>query len=181
MKKCRFIIVFQLILLASLLFHIFNGNRNLIMETFNVDSTTKEEITDELIIALFMEDITNVVTNFYSGYYPGEIAVYNYEIAIIDIEKKEPGFISVKFGVTPQVGAHNPLGYDELVYRVDSSGNKELAGYEHLKDNFAYLSRKQGVNLSNSACRIPDWVGFGKRPRRQLTASDALDAELAAV
>ena len=26
------------------------------------------------------------------------------------------------------------LGYDELVYRVDSSGNKELAGYEHLKN-----------------------------------------------
>lgn len=35
--------------------------------------------------------------------------------------------------VTPQVGAHNPLGYDELAYRVDSSGNKELVAYEHLK------------------------------------------------
>lgn len=75
-----------------------------------------------------------MVTNFYSKYYSGEIAVYDYEITIVDIGKKEPGFISVKFGVTPQVGAHNPLGYDELVYRVDSSGNKELAGYEHLKN-----------------------------------------------
>ena len=71
---------------------------------------------------------------FHSEYYSGEIAVYDYEIAIVDIGKKEPGFISVKFGVTPQVGAHNPLGYDELVYRVDSSGNKELVGYEHLKN-----------------------------------------------
>ena len=99
-----------------------------------MDAATKEEITDELVIALFIEDITNAVTNFYSEYYLGEIAVYDYEIAIEEIEKKEPGFISVKFGVTPQVGAHNPLGYDELVYRVDSSGNKELAGYEHLKN-----------------------------------------------
>mgnify|MGYP001058164594 CR=1 FL=1 len=129
MKKYRLITACLLILLV-----LFNRNRNSTIETFNADAATKEEITDELVIALFIEDITNVVTNFYSEYYSGEIAVYDYEIAIVDIEKKEPGFISVKFGVTPQVGAHNPLGYDELVYRVDSSGNKELVGYEHLKN-----------------------------------------------
>lgn len=134
MKKYRFITACLLILLAFLLFNIFNRNGNSTIETFNMDAATKEEITDELVIALFIEDITNAVTNFYSEYYLGEIAVYDYEIAIEDIEKKEPGFISVKFGVTPQVGAHNPLGYDELVYRVDSSGNKKLAGYEHLKN-----------------------------------------------
>ena len=134
MKKYRFITACLLILLAFLLFNIFNRNGNSTIETFNMDAATKEEITDELVIALFIEDITNVVTNFYSEYYSGEIAVYDYEIAIVDIEKKEPGFISVKLGVTPQVGAHNPLGYDELVYRVDSSGNKELVGYEHLKN-----------------------------------------------
>ena len=131
MKKYRFITACMLILLAFLLFNIFN--RNSTIETFNADAATKEEITDELVIALFIEDITNAVTNFYSEYYSGEIAVYDYEIEIVDIGKKEPGFISVKFGVTPQVGAHNPLGYDELVYRVDSSGSKKLAGYEHLK------------------------------------------------
>ena len=32
-----------------------------------------------------------------------------------------------------QVGAHNPLGYYELGYCVDSSVNKELVSYEHLK------------------------------------------------
>ena len=133
MKKYRLITVCLLILLAFLLFDIFNRNRNSTLETFNADVTTREEITDELVIALFIEDITNAVTNFYSEYYSGEIAVHDYEIVIVDIGKKEPGFISVKFGVTTQVGAHNPLGYDELAYRVDSSGNKELAGYEHLK------------------------------------------------
>ena len=99
-----------------------------------MDSTTKEEITDELVIALFIGDITKEITGFYTEYYSGELAVYNYEVTIVDIGKKEPGFISVKFGVTPQVGANNPLGYDELAYRVDSSGNKELVGYEHLKN-----------------------------------------------
>ena len=134
MKKYRLITACLLILLAVLLFDIFNRNRNSTLETFNADVTTREEITDELVIALFIEDITNAVTNFYSEYYSGEIAVYDYEIVIVDIGKKEPGFIYVKFGVAPQVGAHNPLGYDELVYRVDSSGKKELVGYEHLKN-----------------------------------------------
>jgi len=134
MKKYRLIIACLLIVLAFLLFNLCNRNRKPIIETFNVDSTTKEDITDELVIALFIEDITKEIVNFYSDYYVGEIVVYNYEVTIVDIGKKEPGFIYVKFGVTPQIGAHNPLGYDELVYRVDSRGNKELAGYEHLKN-----------------------------------------------
>ena len=133
MKKYRLIIVCLLILPVFLLFNLYR-NRKPTIETFNVGSTTKEEMTEELAIALFIEDITREITGFYSEYYSGEISVYNYEVTIVDIGKKEPEFISVKFGVTPQVGAHNPLGYDELVYRVDSSGNKELAGYEHLKN-----------------------------------------------
>ena len=116
MKKYRFITACLLILLAFLLFNIFNRNRNSTIETFNADAATKEEITDELVIALFIEEITNAVTNFYSEYYSGEIAVYDYEIAIVDIGKKEPGFISVKFGVTPQVGAHNPLGHLPMIF-----------------------------------------------------------------
>ncbi len=134
MKRYRFITACLLILLAFLLFDIFNGNRNSTIETFNADAATKEEITDELVIAFFIEDITNLIKDFYSEYYSGEIAVYDYEIAVVDIGKEEPGFIFVKFGVTPQVGAHNPLGYDELVFRVNSNGTKELAGYEHLKN-----------------------------------------------
>ena len=134
MKKYWLIIVCLLILLAFLLFNLCNRNRKSTIETFNVDSITKEEIKDELVIALFIEDITKEIKGFYSEYYSGEIAVYNYEVTIMNIGKKEPGFISVKFGVTPQVGAHNPLGYDELAYRVDSSGNKELIGYNHVRD-----------------------------------------------
>lgn len=134
MKKYRLISVCLLILLFFLLFNICNRNKNLITQTFSVDSVTREEITDELIIALFIDEITNTITDFYSNYYSGEIAVYNYEVIIVDIVKKEPGFLTVIFGVTPQIGAHNPLGYDELSYRADSSGNKELVGYEHLKN-----------------------------------------------
>lgn len=134
MKKYRLMIACLLILLFFSIFNLCNRNTKSNIETFNVNSTTKEDITDELIIALFIEDITKEITGGYSEYYSGKIAVYDYEVTILDIGKKEPGFISVKFGVTPQIGAHNPLGYDELVYRVDSRGNKELIDYEHLKN-----------------------------------------------
>lgn len=134
MKKDGLIFACLLVMAALLFFGICNGKRESGMEAFSVDSVTKEEITDELVIALFIDDITARVTEFYSEYYSAEIAVYNYEVSVMDVGKEEPGFISVRFGVTPQVGAHNPLGYDELDYHVDSNGDKELAGYEHLKD-----------------------------------------------
>ncbi|MCM1326056.1 MAG: DUF3888 domain-containing protein [Bacteroidales bacterium] len=134
MKK-RLKALFYGILAAFLLFGIYEKNRNpAVIETFSVDSLTEEEITDELIIALFMEEITKEVTNFYKEFYSGELMVYLYETEITDIAKKEPGKILVTFGVTPQIGAHNPLGYDELSYSVDSMGNKELADYRHLKN-----------------------------------------------
>ena len=46
MKKYRFITAGLLILLVFLLLNIFNRNRNLTIETFNVDVASKEEITD---------------------------------------------------------------------------------------------------------------------------------------
>ena len=133
MKKYDLLMISMFSLLAFLLFNIYAENRNTIMGTFNVNSTTKGEITDELIIALFVEEITNAVMDFYSDYYSGQIAIYNYEVDIVDVGKEEPGYISVEFGVTPQIGAHNPLGYDELTYIVGPDGGKSLIDYEHVK------------------------------------------------
>lgn len=134
MKKHRLLTACLLMFLAFILLSAYVKSKYPIIETFNVDANTKEEITDELVIALFIKEITDEVAVFYSKYYSGEIEVYNYEVTIVNIEKKELGFISIKFGVTPQIGAHNPLGYDELSYLVDSMGNKQLSDYDHLKN-----------------------------------------------
>ncbi len=61
----------------------------------------------------------------------------NYDIISVDKHKIRngwEGFIARNFGVTPQIGAHNPLGYDEISYIVDSRGNKKPVKYEHLKN-----------------------------------------------
>lgn len=134
MKEYKPLIAGLMALLVLLLLGVCEKNKNEVTETFSMHSTTKEEITDELVTALFIEEITNEIMGFYSEYYAGEIAVYNYEASVVDIGKKEPGFIFIKFGITPQIGAHNPLGYDELSYRIDSRGNGEMVKYEHLKN-----------------------------------------------
>lgn len=88
MKRDRSISVCLLILFAFLVFSVHYRERKSATETFSTDSVTKEEITDELVIALFIKDITDELTGFYSEYYSGGIAVYNYEVTVLDIERK---------------------------------------------------------------------------------------------
>ena len=157
MKKYKFVFLCYIVLLTLLLFSLWVSNKEQCLETFNINSKSETEITNELIIALFIETITNDITSYYSEYYLGKIEVYNYEVNIVNIEKNEPGLISIKFGITPQIGAHNPLGYDELTYSVDSRGNKSLIAYEHLKN---YKSAKSiaipcSVNTNGNFLRPP--------------------------
>lgn len=101
--------------------------------TFNTNAKSAEEITEEALVAFLIEDITRDIQTFYAQYYSGEIAVYNYEISALEVAKEDTDVIVVKVGVTPQVGAHNPLGYDELSYAVDARGNISLKDYKHVK------------------------------------------------
>lgn len=133
MRKYLVIAVILILLLGVLLVAYVKRKQDAV-ETFHVSATTEDEIKDELIIALFIESITKNVNMFYSEYYTGQIMIYNYETIIVAIEKTENGSISVKFGVTPMVGAHNPLGYDELLYKIDYVGKGKLIQYEHIEN-----------------------------------------------
>ncbi|MGC6175517.1 DUF3888 domain-containing protein [Lacrimispora sp. 38-1] len=100
--------------------------------TFNVDATSPAEIKDELIIALFIEDVTSASNGFYEEYFTMTPAIYNYEIKVQKISK-ELGKINITFGINPMIGAHDPVGYDEASYQIDSSGNKTFISFVHLK------------------------------------------------
>lgn len=132
MKKGMIPAVLLIILSAFLLNVYWNGKHDQ-QEAFSVSAVTEDEIKDELIIAVFIESIRKHVRDFYSEFYAGEVAVYNYETEILEVEKPN-GLITIKFGVTPQIGAHNPLGYDELTYTINSSGSGQMIKYEHIKD-----------------------------------------------
>lgn len=100
--------------------------------TFNVDVTSPSGIKDELIIALFIADITSASDGFYDEYFTITPAIYNYEIKVQKISK-ELGKINITFGINPMIGAHDPVGYDEASYQIDSSGNKTFISFVHLK------------------------------------------------
>ena len=130
-KKLFFAVL--LILLSLMLLALHDKKKPEGMQTFSVDAVTEDEIENELIIALFIESITKNVNHFYAEFYSGQIAVYNYDVDVLELEKNS-GYISIEFGVTPQIGAHNPLGYDELTYSIDSAGNGKLTRFDHIKN-----------------------------------------------
>ncbi|WP_312106770.1 DUF3888 domain-containing protein [Lachnoclostridium sp.] len=106
--------------------------KNHVITTFSIESTTKSEIKDELIIALFMNNIITDSNKFYDNYFSDGLEYFNYEFKIKDI-KKELGNIHITFETTPVIGAHNPVGDDEITYKVDVFGTKTLENFTHKK------------------------------------------------
>lgn len=121
------------LLVVVVMYVLCGQNSEDVEETFNWNAKTTEAITEELISALLIQNVDRDIHNFYSQYYSGEIMVYIYEIQIKQIEKEDEKSIIVTMGVTPQVGAHNPLGYDEIKYAVDAGGTVTLKELKHLK------------------------------------------------
>lgn len=128
-RNALFLTLFAI--MSALLFNLYGKQQ--LAAAFDINAVTEDELKDELIIAIFAESITNYVNDYYSEFYSGQIMVYNYEIDILEMEKSN-GVISVKFGVMPMVGAHNPLGYDELSYSVNYAGKGTLMAYEHIQN-----------------------------------------------
>jgi len=72
-------------------------------------------------------------TGLYS-YFSSELQIDNYGTKIVDISNKDVvNYIYITFGITPMIGAHNPVGYDEAVYKVNSRGDITLEQFNHLK------------------------------------------------
>ena len=134
MKK-NVLLILLLICVGMLIIGIFSRKKEQSLEIFNVNVQTEQGIKDELIIAVFVQNIRKLVEEYYSQNLAKDVTVYNYETTILEVEKLDGGLIQIKFGVTPQVGAHNPIGYDEVTYTIDSIGNIQTVDYQHIKSN----------------------------------------------
>lgn len=127
MKK-RVVLIVPVLMILYLLF----SSRYNLLQVSSASNSTKDEIENELVVALFFNDIDSAVQSYYSNYFSIPLEVYNYEIQIKDLSKVN-NIITVYFGVTPQIGAHNPVGYDEISFSVDNNGQREFLAYEHIK------------------------------------------------
>ena len=132
-KKWQLIVIILLsgILLFEMVFYL---RKNHITPTFKQYQTTESETKDELIIALFMDNIDADSSKFYDNYFSESLGYINYEYKIKDIKKEgDPMNIYITFEGSPIVGAHIQVGYDEITYKVDASGNKTLDKFVHKK------------------------------------------------
>lgn len=134
MKK-NVLLILLLICVGMLIIGFISRKKEQSVETFNVNVQTEQGIKDELIIAVFIQNIRKLVEEYYVQNLSKDVIVYNYETTILEVEKLDSGLIQIKFGVTPQVGAHNPTGYDEVTYTIDSNGNIQTVDYQHIKSN----------------------------------------------
>ncbi|WP_312105568.1 DUF3888 domain-containing protein [Lachnoclostridium sp.] len=132
-KRWQFIVI--LILTGILLFEmVFYLRRNHTLPTFRYESTTESETKDELIIALFMDNIIADSSKFYDNYFLDGLGYINYMFNIKNIKKEgEPVNIYITFETKPIIGAHIPVGDDEITYKVDALGNKTLVNFIHKK------------------------------------------------
>lgn len=95
-----------------------------------MNNLSYNNLKDELILSLLNSYITSAINQYYNQYFDTELEVYNYENEVLDITSLN--YLTVKIGVFPQIGAHNPVGYDRLTYTVDANGTVILQKYEHL-------------------------------------------------
>jgi hypothetical protein len=132
-KKWQFIVI--LILSGVLFFEvILYSQKNRTLLTFRYDSTTISEIKDELIIALFMNNIIADSKKFYDYYFSDGLEYFNYIFKIKDVKKQgEPVNIYITFDTTPMIGPHIPVGDDEITYKVNAAGSITLENFTHKK------------------------------------------------
>jgi len=127
----KYIPLFILPLFIFLLLGLFLTSRNhKSLQTVNPETVTEDSIKDIVIVRCFLKNIYTDTQLFYSNPY---ILVYDYETEVLSVEDKENVGILVKFRTTPQIGAHNPVGEDELIYHIKPDGEIVLTDYKHIK------------------------------------------------
>ena len=86
-----------------------------------------------LIFTLFRPELQKASDDFYSEYLSDNPSVANDSGKIISFKKTGDGY-SIKFGISPYLGAHNTVGYDEVEYVLNNSGTITLLNFSHKKN-----------------------------------------------
>lgn len=94
-----------------------------------------EELVMDLFFSLLLPTVQDEVCKYYSDSLTECPMVYPYEIKILKMERTNHyrGYIfSVTIEVTPVLGAHNPVGRDQLTYKITPS-DVTLEQFKHQK------------------------------------------------
>lgn len=127
----KYILLLIFLFIVMLFLGLFLKFRNPIsIQTVNSEVLKEDNIKDTIIVRCFLNNIYADVKDYYSN---PDIEVFDYETKVSSVEDKKNVGILVKFHTTPQIGAHNPVGEDELTYHIQPNGEIMLTDYNHIK------------------------------------------------
>lgn len=128
-SRSTYIIVTLIFIFCTQVIGIYSKHK---VTTFNSSVTSQKGVTDELIKAMFIEDILLVMNGYYIEYFPNGIVVSNYNVKIKNIYKDD-NTIFITFAASAEIGAHVSVSDDEITYSVDASGFVWLYSFKHIK------------------------------------------------
>lgn len=103
------------------------------VETLSTEAVSEEDIKSQAILALLHNNIEEDLSVYYDQYFTVPLEYFLYSMQLMHIQLAGSGYEMV-VGVTPVIGPHNSVGYDELTYVVDYAGNLTLKQHKHIKD-----------------------------------------------
>lgn len=103
------------------------------VETLSREAVSEEDLKSQAILALLYNNIEADLSAYYNQYFTVPLEYFLYEMKLMHIQPARPGYEMI-VGVTPVIGPHDSVGYDELTYVVDYAGNLTLKQHNHVKD-----------------------------------------------
>jgi hypothetical protein len=101
--------------------------------TSSMEAVSEEDLKSQAILALLQTNIGKDLGKYYDKYFTVPLEYFLYEMRLMHIQPVQSGYEMV-VGVTPVIGPHDSVGYDELTYVVDYAGNLTLKQHKHIKD-----------------------------------------------
>ncbi|MBS5934962.1 MAG: DUF3888 domain-containing protein [Clostridiales bacterium] len=103
------------------------------VETLSMEAVSEEDLKSQTIVALLHNNIEKDLSEYYDKRFTVPLEYFLYEMKLLHLSPVQSGY-EMLVGITPVIGPHDSVGYDELTYVVDYAGELTLKQHKHIKD-----------------------------------------------
>lgn len=98
-----------------------------------MEAVSEEDLKSQTIVALLHNNIEKDLSEYYDKRFTVPLEYFLYEMKLLHLSPVQSGY-EMLVGITPVIGPHDSVGYDELTYVVDYAGELTLKQHKHIKD-----------------------------------------------